>query len=336
MILLVALAWAGVHVVRQGESVASIAAGTGVADAEAMIRRDNGLADGVEPVTGTLLVVPDADAGAACRPSFVRRAHGAATLRHPGESPGPVADGTVLPVGAQVCTGPEGFAVLRLAVDLDGRGWDDVVVMPESCVTVRGAFQQAGRGRSTLLALDAGQVQVMPSVGGQGDVIVATTAGVTVGDSGAFRVAVESASTRTEAVGAAVVTLAQGAQVAVPSGYGGRTEVGQAPGQPVLLPAAPLLLTPEDHTVLRRPDFTWTPVDVALGYVVEMSLTPDFAGVVQRQRVGPASWSPDRLLLPNREGGAWWRVITYDIAYFEGGPSEARWIAFPSAVGGAP
>ncbi|HMV68535.1 MAG TPA: LysM domain-containing protein [Myxococcota bacterium] len=324
----IAGALAGVHVVGAGETVESIAERLGAAGREVEVRRMNGLGPGEQPPIGTVLELPDDVALGVCQPSYLRAFSGQGSVLRPGAAAAePLVRRATLPVGAVVCTGPGSFATVSLSIDLEGEGRDDVTLMPETCVTVRGSYAVAG-GRTSVLSLGQGELSVREAPAGQ--VVVQTTAGVTLGDDGGFRVAREPASTRTEAVGAQVTTFAQGQQVQLPEGYGGRTREGEPPGPAVELPPAGHLVRPADGSVLVRPDFAWTVADNVLGYFVEIAATADFSELLWKQRVAIELWEPRSLALPALPGGVFWRVTSFDRAGFEGAPSEAWWLALPS------
>lgn len=326
---LLSAAWAGVHVVTSGETLEGVLDRLGAGDRADEVRRMNGLGPGEQPAPGTVLDLPGDLSSGTCQPSYLRTFAGDGTIQRPGSAVAePLGRRAPLPVGTLVCTGLDSFATVSLALDLGGAGYDDVTLMPETCITIRGSFANAGpTARTSVLALQQGSLSVREA--GQGKVVVETAAGVTLGDQGGFRVSREPEATRTEAVGAEVLTIAQGAQVRLPEGYGGRTVIGQAPGPAIALPGVGRLLYPLDGSLLLRPDFAWTAAENVLGYYVEISVVPDFTEIVWKQRVGMELWEPRSLVLPATSSGVYWRVTSFDRAGFEGPPSEAWWLTLP-------
>lgn len=329
LLLWLGLAEAGTaRVVRAGETVESVAASYGDPALAVEIRRRNALGPTEQPRIGTVLDLPDRLADGDCKASYVLGHRGTGTVRVPGEAAlRPLANHEPLPSGATVCTGADSFARIHLAVSFDERDHDAIVLLPDTCVTLRASHRVQGR-RTSLVELGGGSVRVEERPGA-GEVVVRTGDGLSLGEGGGFRVVQEPTATRTEAVAAEVLTLAAGNQVALPEGFGNRTPRGSAPGAPVRLPDAITLLAPAEGAPLLRPDFLWTESPVALGYFVEMALGPDFGAQVNRVRVPSDAWLPDELFLPSVEGGLWWRVTCFDLAGFEGIPSEARRFLVP-------
>ena len=99
----------------------------------------------------------------------------------------------------------------------------------------------------------------------------------------------------------------------------------------LLAPGNPLL--PEPAGVLLRPEFTWTPVPGALGYRVQIAAAPDFSDIVYGSESPAAVLEPERLVLPFRVSGLWWRVSSFDLTGFEGIPSPAQRLVLPAGVG---
>jgi hypothetical protein len=339
------LALAGVRVLTEGETVESVASSLRASDRVEEIRKLNGLAAGQQPPPGTVLDLPPDLSGGDCQPSYVRTLTGTGKLWEPRTGQYlPLTERQALEAESKVCTDPGAYATLRLSVDMVTGAYDEVLLLPNSCVWIRGAWG-GGANHTSLVQLTEGSLSVAPSAAG-GDVLILTEAGVTVGEGGGFRVAVEEAATRTEAVSREVLTLAQGVQVALPSGYGGRTKVGEAPGPAMLLPPPPeVLLRPADGGVLQRLDFGWSQVDVGVAYNIEFALDPAFESVVFRSQTlvaqfpdpTPASIGGEaplsHLSLPVRRGQSfWWRVTTVDRLDFEGPPSAARALRFPGPM----
>jgi hypothetical protein len=339
------LTLAGVRVLTEGETVETVARSLNAGHRVDEIRALNGLAPGQEPPPGTVIDLPTDLPGGDCQPSYVRTLTGTGKLWEPRSGQYlPLTERQALEVESKVCTDADSFATLRLSVDMVTGSYDEVLLLPNSCVWVRGAWG-GGSNHTSLVQLTVVSLSVAPSLAG-GDVLILTEAGVTVGEGGGFRVAVEEAATRTEAVSREVLTLAQGVQVALPSGYGGRTKVGQAPGPAMLLPPPPeILLRPDDGGVLQRLDFGWSQVSVGVGYNIEFALDARFESVVFRTGTLVAQF-PDptpqsitgeepvtHLSLPVRRGQQfWWRVTTIDRLDFEGPPSAARALRFPGPM----
>jgi hypothetical protein len=317
------------HVVRDGETVESIAEMLGSESAEA-IRAQNGLAGEAQPAPGTLLRLPEGIAAVSCQPSYVLSHHGSGRVTLPGADPIPLRDYQPLPSGSTVCTDEKSFASVRMSSSLDDRTHNDVTLMPQTCVKVRTSY--TGARRTSMLSLSEGEVTVQ-ATSGDAAVVVETASGVALGEDGGFRVAVESEAMRTEAVAGDVATMAQGEQVDVEEGFGNRVRTGEAPGKPVALLPAPALVLPEDGVPLRRPDFTWEPVPRSVWYYLEVSRSPRFDEIVFRLRPELPEVREDSFFLPFDVPELWWRVIPVDRTGFQGMPAVARRIAFPAGVG---
>ncbi len=233
--------------------------------------------------------------------------------------------------GSRVCTAPDAFATVRLAVDLDDVDHDDISLLPGTCLTVVSAVASA-EGRESRVVMDEGSVSVRSVDEAPGTVVVETADSVTTGEQGGFRVTVEDGASRTEAVTAPVTVEAEGVTVDVAPRQGTRVENGTAPQDPVELLRMALPIAPADGATLRHPDFSWSPVGRALGYRVQVSTRPDFSRVVQQQDVPATVWQPDFLMLPSSAVGVWWRVSSFDRFGFEGPPSEPRQLLLPPAV----
>lgn len=247
-----------------------------------------------------------------------------------GGNESPLHTGASVPPGATLCTDVASYATLRLPVDSHG-AHDEVTLLAATCLTVRAEVHLDHR--SALLEVQNGAVSVRTSQDAAGRVTVQTASGETVGKGGGFRVTVEEGAARTEALHGAVSLGGGGAVREMAAGFGSRTRTGEAPGDPIPLlpPGAPAL--PEEGAPLTRPDFSWTPVDRALGYQVEIASSADFARLLLVEEVGTPSWKPDVLFLPYRVPGLWWRIASFDRTGFVGIPSAARGLAIPSAMG---
>jgi hypothetical protein len=327
ILLLVALASAeDHHVVRPGESLASIAAAAGVDPAR--VAADNGLTPGTEPAVGTILRLPGDTGGNA----MVLALSGSGTVTLPGGAPTPLAEGIPLPPGARVCTNTNSFATLRLATRTDTHAHDEVSLLAGTCLTLD-ALAASGDTRASLVSMTTGSVAVRSADDGRGEVTVQTGAGVTTGEGGGFRVTVEAGAARTEALVHDVAVLGAGAEVDVPAGNGSRVRNGAAPTAPVPLlpPGGPT--APDDGATLLRPDFAWTPVDRALGYRIEVATDPGFADIVLVEDVASPAFRPDTLFLPYRVPGLWWRVSSFDRTGFLGAPSSPRRAVPPVGIG---
>lgn len=326
-------ALAGDHVVvRAGDTVESIAAALGDPALAAVIREDNGIAPDQQPAVGVVLGLP-AKGGAEPPGAVVLSVYGSGAVRRPGEAELPMAAGQDLPEGSVVCTAERSYATVRLALDLEQRRHDDVNLLPQTCMTVDATSSSAGQ-RSSLVSVTQGSVSVQDARAiGAGTVTVRTRDGLTSGQSGGFRVHVEGAATRTEALYSPVSVLGGGAEVRMAAGEGSRLRQGQAPEQPtpLLVPGAPV--SPDEAARLRVPEFRWTAVDRALGYRVEIAASPTFNDTVLVEESASAVWAPELLLLPFRVPGLWWRVASIDRTGFIGVPSEPRSLSFPPGVG---
>jgi hypothetical protein len=146
-------------------------------------------------------------------------------------------------------------------------------------------------------------------------------------------VTIEENAARTEALDEAVVSVfAGGAEVALSAQQGTRVKAGQPPIAPVTLLDTGFLLRPESDAVLVWPDFTWTPVERALGYRVQISSTADFARILHQEDVPYPEWRPDFLLLPVDVSALWWRVTSFDRLGFESMPSSPRRLQLPAEI----
>lgn len=302
------------HVVRAGETLAGIAEAEGVGVEE--LAAHNGLTTGDTPLSGTVLLLPGGDAPLA----VVLARHG--NVR----SDRALAAGDVIPMGTVVCTGHASYATLRLAtVDLI-HAHDEITLLADTCLTIDATWAARSR-RSSLVSVRSGSVAVRAE---PGKVSIRTSDGVTTGDEGGFRVTVEGAATRTEAVAGAATVVGAGGAVALTRGTGTRVTAGSAPSAPTPLLAPPALGLPHDGAPLRRPDFSWDVVDRALGYRVELASDPGFADIVSAEDIGGVRWVPERLFLPG--GAVWWRVSAFDRTGFIGVPAEGRLLLPPSEL----
>lgn len=317
------------HVVRQGETVESIAEALGDAAAVEAIRANNNLDAAAQPAVGSLLRLPQGTAGVTCQPSYIISHYGEGLVRLPGKADKPISDYQPLPAGTVVCTSEDSFASVRMSASLDDRTFNDVTLMPSTCVEVRTSYVGGG-GRTSMLALSEGEVNVLKTGTGDSQVVVQTESGVALGEEGGFRVAVETDAMRTEAVDAGVSTMAQGEQVDLDEGFGNRVVTGEAPGPPVALLEAGALLTPPDKSYLRRHDFGWVPVPRAVQYLFEVSRTPNFDQVVLRTPAIHADHRPENMLLPLDATQVYWRVISVDRTGFRGIPSDPFTLLLPS------
>lgn len=324
------LAVAAEHqVVRDGDTVESIAAGLGDPALAAPIRALNGLAPGAQPPVGAVLHLPGSEGG---QESLVLAVRGTGTVTLPGQAAVALAPQQHLPEGTQVCTDAESFATLRMARDVSGYAHDDISLLPSTCMTVVGSSARAGR-RSSLVNMTGGSVSVQGTSDAPGSVIVVTPAGTTAGEQGGFRVTMEQGGTRAEAVTAPVSVIGAGQQVELDARQGTRIRDGAAPDAPRALIAGAELFTPEDGAPLRWPEFRWQTVPRALGYRLQIATSPDFSEVVHSVDVPFAEWQPDFLMLPFRVEGYWWRVSPLDRFGFEGVPGASRRLVVPAGVG---
>lgn len=319
-------------VVRAGDSVESIAARLGDPGLAAAIRAANGLGDDGDPIVGSILTLPPR-AGALSTGGVLLAAYGAGSITLPGGASLPFAAGAGLPDGSVVCTEVDSFATVRLAVAQVGGFHDDVNLLGTTCVAVQSTTQM-GAARSSVIEVQRGSIAVREAASaGDGTVTVKTSFGTSSGLGGGFRVHVEEGASRTEALYHPVVVFGGGEERPLAAGEGSRVRAGEVPSAPVKLKVAGLPDSPDDGAALRVPTFTWGGVAEALGYRIELSSAPDFSELVLVQDVPDAGYRPDRLLLPFRVPGLWWRVATYDRLGFLGIPSEERGLTFPAGVG---
>jgi hypothetical protein len=321
------------QVVRPGQTIDSIAAALGDPALAAVIRQENGVAPGAEVPVGTVLRLP-VRPGDQDQEAMLVSFHGSGQVLRPGQPALPFGLGLSLGVGTLVCTDPDSTATVRLGMSEDGRDHDDILLLGSTCVTVRGSTRGPS-ARESLVEVRDGSIAVHEGFGDDldGTVTVLTPSGLATGTGGGFRVHIEPGAARTEALTEPVAVLGGGAEVQLRAGQGSRVRTGEAPGAPVdlLLPGTPLL--PAEDAPLRFADFSWSAVDRALGYRVELAVSPAFDEVVVTWDVGLPAWRPDLLLVPYRVPGLWWRVSAFDRTGFLGLPSEGRHVAFPEGVG---
>jgi hypothetical protein len=304
------------RVVRPGETLANIAEDEGLTVEELATR--NGLAPTAPLTSGTVLLLPGAQDAVAVVLARFGDVH----------ADRPLGVGDIVPLGTVVCTGRASFATLRLAtVDLT-HAHDEISLLADTCLTVDATWAAHTR-HTSLVSVRTGSVSVRAD-DGDGTVSVRTTDGVTIGDEGGFRVTVEGAATRTEAVSGGATVVGQGGAVVLPSGTGTRVVAGGAPSAPTPLLAPPALGRPTEGAPLRRPDFAWDATERALGYRIELASDPAFADIVSAEDVGARAWRPDRLFLPG--GPVWWRVSAFDRTGFLGVPAEGRLLLPPSEL----
>jgi len=320
-----------VRLVRQGETVESIAAELDIPGMAEAIRSLNGLGPEAQPGIGDLIRLPERPGWTTDLPAAVSALAGSGTARIGTAPEVALTLGMALPTGTEVCLHDNSYATLRLAYDPATLRHDDIVLMPETCLAVASTSGGAGT-RSSVVSVHRGSVSIRVAQE-TGGVTVLTPAGITSGEHGGFRVTIEEEASRTEALEDQVVVIGAGEQVLVEAGYGTRVRKGEAPSEPVrlLAPGSPVL--PEAGHLLRRPEFVWTPVERALGYQVEFSSAEDFSELVYVEEVADVQWEPDVLFMPFRVPGLWWRVAAFDRTGFVGLPSESRFLALPPEIG---
>jgi hypothetical protein len=318
----------GMKLVREGDSLESIAATLGDPTLTPLLRSLNGLDGDVQPGVGDILLLPELDGEVALDGELLSIwGHGA--LIPPGKPPAPLVNGLTLPAGSVVCTDTDSFATIRLA-SADGQH-DDITLLGSTCITLESVMMRHA-SRSSVVSLDRGGLTIR-SADTPGEVTVLSKSGVTTGDGGSFRVALEETAVRTEALFAGVTVIGAGHEVAMDAGFGSRTATGEIPSEPSRLLAPQALISPPDGASLRRTDFSWTPVSRAPLYFVEVSVTPDFSQVIRAVEVALPEWNPEVLLSPYRVQGLWWRVSPIDRIGFVGLPSEPSALLFPTGIG---
>ncbi|MFT5682154.1 MAG: hypothetical protein ACI8RZ_003072 [Myxococcota bacterium] len=244
----------------------------------------------------------------------------------------PLSCGTWMDPGTTICTSVESFATVRLAEDAAGKVYDDVRISSSTCVTIVSSAV-GSEGRSSLLNISEGSISVSASQQDDGVITVQTPSSLTTGTQGDFRVTIEEDSARTEALKEAVVSVfAEGVEISLTEQQGTRAKTGTAPIAAVTLLDTGFLIRPDNDAFLVWPDFTWTRVDRALGYRVQISSTPDFARILHQEDVPYPEWRPDFLLLPVDVSSLWWRVTSFDRLGFESPPSRPRRLQIPDEV----
>lgn len=331
-LLLAGAALAAHHIVRAGETVADIAATLGDPALEAEIRALNRLSRDQRPEAGTVLLLPELATIRSDQPAHVATLRGSGTVQAADGSRQPLAVGMPLEIGATVCTDPDSFSRIRLTRGLDSYIHDDVSLLPSTCVTVSSTIAREAH-HSSLVELRQGSVNVHRADEDRGEVVVRSSAGLTTGEAGGFRVTLEETAARTEAVEGPVAVIGAGVEVALAAGEGNRVSAGEAPTPPVplLRPGHPT--HPEDRAVLFRPSFGWAADPLALGYRIEVAADPGFTDLLLGANMIDTAWEPAALLLPYRIDALWWRVSAFDRAGYQGIPSSGRELVLPPGVG---
>ena len=261
---LVAPAWAGHHVVREGETLEGIAEELlGSAARAEELRQLNQLAPDAPLIPGTVLDIPQTEATAEGLGAYITALQGSGTITRAGQRPEPLRLGMSLRDGAVVCTSADSFARLRLVRESDSTAHDDISLLPGTCLVVESTVSRAS-GRAALVRLESGEISVLGSDDQRGEVTVNSEDGVTTGEAGGFRVVREAAATRTEAIAGAVAVISGGQEVAVDVGFGSRTRAGQAPDAPApsTVPSSSSGLPAERSCCARtspgpRPPISW-------------------------------------------------------------------------------
>ncbi len=314
------------HVVRTGDTLASVAEALGDPALAETVRTLNGLDASAPLVVGTVLHLP-APAHAEEEGGVVLHVRGGATARFVGGGEADLLPGLTLPLGTTVCTEDDSFATLRLTAERHGADHDEITLLEATCVVVAGSGATYGQ-RTALVNLEQGAVDVRLSEA-SGQLAIATVDGVTAASDGGFRVAKEDDATRTEAVSAPVSVMGAGVEVELQVGQGSRVKAGEAPSSPVELPSAVVVAGPLEGEVLRVPSFAWEEVDRALGYRLEIATEADFTALVFVQETDQARYDADLLFLPYRVPGLWWRVSSFDLNGFQGVPSAGTFLLSP-------
>lgn len=325
---------ADIRPVREGDTVESIAAQLGDAALAETIRTLNALKPGDQPTIGTLLQMPDPAGTWGEQQAFLIALSGDGTFTDVKGTNVPAQTWTPVPSGTTVCTGTNAFATLRLASTCDETGQvsDDIQLNPETCLSIDAAISSSA-GRSSVLTVTRGSVAVSQVPDGQGHVTVVTTAGITTGAKGGFRVTVEENAARTEALYAEVAVQGAGAEVKVDRGQGSRVKEGEVPSDPIDLLETGPLLTPDPGAPLMRPAFLWEPVRGALGYRFEIATSVDFRELLFQEDVEHSTFVPPVLMLPTeRINRMYWRVASFDRFGFLGVPTEPRELTLPARI----
>lgn len=317
------------HVLRPGETIETLA---GSPAAAGEIRRLNEIPNGALPVPGTVLLLPDPP-GAPPQEAVVLSVFGSAWSEPPSGPRSPLSPGSAVPPGARVCTDEDSFATLRLAVDPKTHQHDDINLLSRTCITVQ-AMASSAEGHSTLIDLRQGSVTVrnVAPEGEPGLVTVRTPDAVASARGGSQRVHVESGATRAEALYNPLQLYGGGQELVLSAGQGSRVLRGQAPSAPIELSLPGTPLYPSAGSVLRTPDFGWTPAESVLGYRVEIALDSDFSELVLIDETFETTFEPGTLLIPYRDGGFYWRLSSVDRAGFVGIPSDPMPLLFPPGV----
>ena len=329
LLLLTEALAAGHYILRADESITDIAERLNIA--ELTLRELNNLSADAAPVAGTVLMLP-ATVERQARKAQVLSVTGTGRITSPEGEEVPLACGAWMEPGTTICTSVESFTTVRLAEDEDARLFDDVRISSSTCMTIVSSAISP-EGRSSLLNISEGSISVSASEEDAGVITVQTPSSLTSGTQGDFRVTIEENAARTEALDDAIVTVfSEGVEIELTEQQGTRAQTGEAPIEPVALLDTGFLIRPDNDAVLLWPDFTWTPVDRALGYRVQISSSPDFARILHQEDVPYPEWRPDFLMLPVDVSALWWRVTSFDRLGFESPPSNPRRLQLPTEV----
>jgi hypothetical protein len=313
--------------VRVGDTVEAFARSLGDPGLAGPIRQLNGLGPGEQAKVGQLLTLPPPDVPHADQLTFLLSATGGVTV-----DGAPATTYTPIPLGSTICTGNAGFATMRLATQCTDTGTesDDLSLTNSTCLQVESAFATVW-GRSALVHLDSGSVVISENSVASGNITVVTDSGWTTGSEGGFRVNVEEAAMRTEALYARVAVQGMGVEVALDAAQGSRVNEGKVPEPPVDLLVAKELYNPADGMPMYRPEFTWEGDPRAFGYRIEIASDAAFEDLVYLTDVPDPVHRPELLMLPGDDRGLWWRIAPFDPFRFVGVPSSPRVLAIPQS-----
>lgn len=329
MIVLLFVGWAQAAttvLVHRGDTVAGLAARWGVTETD--VRLLNQLPTG-EPKVGSVLTLPPLP-GEFADAALIHRT-GTVDVRPPGAAEHPGEEGEALAIGAVVCTGEDGFATIRLASMGVGLPHDEVSLLPGTCLTIDVAAAANGH-RTAQVSVAQGSVNVRDATDSAGEVAIRTAAGVSAGSGGGFRVTVEPAAARTEALSDPVAVIGAGEQLDLPPAHGSRTRTGEVPGAMVPLLPEPSLQSPTAGVALDHARFGWQAENGAVGYRFEVGTDADFSATEYVDLTAPAAYRPPLFELPTDEGRWYWRVEGVDADGFVGMPSAARCFTAPPGV----
>lgn len=280
------------------------------------LARHNALDDADQISPGQVLRVPRA--WLKSRPGTLEVAEHQGAVTSGGQ---PVRSGQQLAGGADIVTGHDGYATLKL---VDG---SSLMLLPSSTARIERAQTNAAvRNTDTVIRLERGRTEtsVEKPVAGSSRFEIRTPVAVAAVRGTKFRVASNpsgSGSTSEVIEGEVGVSDAQArGGVGVAAGYGTRVDAGAAPLAPRPLLPGPFLWSGTRLVERRQSELTFNPLRAAIGYRVFVSPRADFR-VVLTEAVIPRAVFPLQGLA---DGTYFFRVRGIDDIGLEGRDTVAQ------------